>query len=95
MRRLIRRIQIAVALVRDPELSFTVRRAWRAAEEAPPWQSLRDRGDASDRRAGLVPEGFPVLGIGIDCQKDFVVWQIVVSSQPLTLKLRARVVKKS
>lgn len=52
-------------------------RPWRAAEEAPPWTALRDRADATGHVAGTIPAGFPVVTIGVDCQKEFIVWQMV------------------
>lgn len=66
----------------DPEtervfMNDSVGRAWRAAEEAPPWKDLRERADSGGHSQGTVPVGFPVVTIGVDCQKDFVVWQIV------------------
>ncbi len=65
----------------DPEtervfMNDSVGRAWRAAEEAPPWKDLRERADAGGNTVGVVPVGFPIVTVGVDCQKDFVVWQI-------------------
>ncbi|MBN9047449.1 MAG: phage terminase large subunit family protein [Rhizobiales bacterium] len=55
----------------------TVGRAYRTLGEAPGWESLRDRGASSDYSRGAIPAGFPLLTIGIDCQKDRVEWQAV------------------
>lgn len=65
----------------DPEtervfMNDSVGRAWRAAEEAPPWKDLRERADAGGHTVGTIPVGFPIVTVGVDCQKDFVVWQI-------------------
>lgn len=65
----------------DPEtervfMNDSVGRAWRAAEDAPPWKDLRERADAGGHTIGIIPAGFPVVTIGVDCQKDFVVWQM-------------------
>jgi phage terminase large subunit GpA-like protein len=70
----------------DPEtervfMNDSVGRPWRAAEEAPPWKDLRERADNSTRPVGLIPDGFPIVTMGVDCQKDFVVWQIVAWSR--------------
>jgi phage terminase large subunit GpA-like protein len=58
-------------------LNDTVGRAYKAAGVAPPWTELRDRAAQSERRAGTVPTGHPVLTCGIDCQVDRMEWQVV------------------
>lgn len=55
----------------------TVGRAYRTLGEAPGWESLRDRGALSFYSRGSIPVGYPLLTIGIDCQKDRVEAQIV------------------
>lgn len=57
-------------------LNDTVGRAYKATGVAPPWEQLRDRGDQSERRAGLVPAGAVVLTAGVDCQADRIEWQV-------------------
>lgn len=58
-------------------LNDTVGKAYVAAGEAPPWETLRDRGANSDYPRGRIPAGGLVLTLGIDCQKDRVEWQAI------------------
>lgn len=58
-------------------LNDTVGKAYVAAGEAPPWESLRDRGNNSDYPKGRIPAGGIVFTIGIDCQDDRVECQLV------------------
>lgn len=58
-------------------LNDTVGKAYVTAGEAPPWETLRDRGANSDYAKGKVSLGGIVLTIGIDCQDDRVEWQAV------------------
>jgi phage terminase large subunit GpA-like protein len=48
-----------------------------AKGEAPPWEGLRDRGEQAGHQRGVIPAGFVILTLGIDCQKDRVEWQLV------------------
>jgi phage terminase large subunit GpA-like protein len=50
---------------------------FKAVGEAPPWEGLRDRAEASDRPRGVVPMGGLLLTMGLDCQDDRVEWQLV------------------
>ncbi len=66
----------------DPEaervfLNDTVGQAFRATTEAPPWEGLRDRGEASHYPRGTLPRGALLVTLGIDCQGDRVEWQVV------------------
>lgn len=58
-------------------LNDTVGRAYVAAGEAPPWETLRDRAAQSDYARGRIPAGGLVLTMGIDCQIDRVECQVV------------------
>ncbi|USQ97253.1 phage terminase large subunit family protein [Caulobacter sp. RL271] len=51
--------------------------AYEAAGEAVAWEVLRDRAAQSHYRRGQVPAGGLVITIGVDCQKDYVQWQVV------------------
>lgn len=51
--------------------------AYNRAGEAPPAEKLKLRSDNGPFVRGLVPKGFPLLGIGIDCQGDRVEVQMV------------------
>ena len=55
----------------------TAGKAYKASGEAPPWEALRDRAEQSHYVRGVVPAGFVVLTLGMDCQKDRVEWQVV------------------
>lgn len=55
----------------------TVGRAYRALGEAPPWEEIRDRAEATGHRINTVPTGGLVVTMGIDCQKDFCAYQVV------------------
>ena len=66
----------------DPEaerafLNDTVGQAFKATSEAPPWEALRDRGEASSFARGTLPKGALLVAHGIDCQGDRVEWQVV------------------
>ncbi|MBB3996890.1 phage terminase large subunit family protein [Aureimonas pseudogalii] len=56
----------------------TVGRAYKTLGEAPPWETLRDRGAVSFYQRGSIPAGGLLLTMGIDCQGDRVEWQAVV-----------------
>ncbi len=58
-------------------LNDTVGRAYVTAGEAPPWETLRDRGATSTYDLGKIPAGGIILTMGIDCQGDRVEWQVV------------------
>lgn len=58
-------------------LNDTVGKAYVTAGEAPPWETLRDRGANSDYPKGTIPPGGVILTIGIDCQDNRVEWQAV------------------
>jgi phage terminase large subunit GpA-like protein len=58
-------------------LNDVVGRAYRVLGEAPPWEELHARGEASDYVHGTIPAGFPMLTCGVDCQGDRVEWQVV------------------
>lgn len=58
-------------------LNDIVGRAYKAAGEAPPWEGLRDRGQASAYARGTIPGGILIITLGIDCQGDRVEWQVV------------------
>lgn len=58
-------------------LNDVVGRAYETLGEAPPWEALRDRASEAPRPRGIVPAGFPVLTLGVDCQKDRLEWQAV------------------
>ncbi len=58
-------------------LNDTVGRAYQTEGEAPPWESLRDRAEASPYAIGSIPAGALVLTIGVDCQADRLEWQLV------------------
>ena len=66
----------------DPEaerafLNDTVGQAFKATSEAPPWEALRDRGEASPYVRSTLPTGALLVAQGIDCQGDRVEWQVV------------------
>lgn len=58
-------------------LNDTVGRAYEAKGEAPPWEELSKRAEETGHRRGTIPAGYPVLTLGVDCQKDRVEWQAV------------------
>lgn len=58
-------------------LNDTVGRAYVTAGEAPPWETLRDRGANAAYDRGRIHPGGLILTIGIDCQDDRVEWQSV------------------
>lgn len=51
--------------------------AYEAAGETVPWEVLRDRAEKSHYRRGQIPAGGLLVTIGVDCQKDYVQWQVV------------------
>lgn len=55
----------------------TLGRAYRVAGDSPPWEGLRDRAEAGDRRRGVIPRGALLLVFGMDCQDDRVEWHLV------------------
>ncbi len=55
----------------------TVGRAYQTLGEAPPWEEIRRRADAIGHQRGIIPEGGLLVTIGVDCQKDFVAWQVL------------------
>ena len=52
-------------------------KAYRILGEAPPWETLRDRAEESHYARGIIPAGFVLVTIGVDCQKDRVEVQTV------------------
>lgn len=58
-------------------LNDTAGKAHHSKGEAPPWEKLRDRAGQSTYVKGIVPSGYLVLALGIDCQADRVEWQLV------------------
>lgn len=62
-------------------LNDTVGRAYVTAGEAPPWETLRDRGANAEYDRGRIPPGGLILTIGIDCQDDRVEAQVVAWGQ--------------
>lgn len=58
-------------------LNDTVGEAYKAQGEARPWEELRDRGTASPYSRGKIPAGSLLHFLGIDCQGDYVQWQMV------------------
>ncbi|MFC3674671.1 phage terminase large subunit family protein [Ferrovibrio xuzhouensis] len=67
----------------DPEAERVVYNDWfglayEGASDAPDWEKLRDRAEASGLRRGYIPAGFPLFTIGVDCQADRVEWHAIV-----------------
>lgn len=58
-------------------MTDTTGQAYKAQSETTPWEQLRDRAAGSHYIRGTVPAGAFVLMIGIDCQGDGVVRQLV------------------
>jgi phage terminase large subunit GpA-like protein len=58
-------------------LNDTVGEAYQARGEAPPWEEIKRRAEASAAVRGRVPLGYTVLTVGIDCQADRVEWQLI------------------
>lgn len=58
-------------------LNDTCGKAYQAKGEAPPWEKLRDRANASHYARGEIPAGALVISLGIDCQADRVEWHAV------------------
>ncbi|MEP0234347.1 terminase gpA endonuclease subunit [Roseibium sp.] len=58
-------------------LNDVIGEAYQAQGEAPPWETLRDRGAESDYQRGRIPPGVIIVSIGIDCQDDRVEWHVV------------------
>lgn len=59
----------------------TVGRAYQTLGEAPPWEEIRLRADEIGHERGKIPEGGLLVTIGVDCQKDFVAWQVIAWSR--------------
>ncbi|MFA6020863.1 MAG: terminase gpA endonuclease subunit [Rhodospirillales bacterium] len=57
-------------------LNDTVGRPFKAAGESPPWETIRDRANATGHLAGHIPPGALLLAIGCDCQIDRVEWNL-------------------
>jgi phage terminase large subunit GpA-like protein len=55
----------------------TVGRAYHVSSAAPPWEGLRDRAEAMSLPRGVIPAGFLLLTVGVDCQADRIEWQAV------------------
>lgn len=64
-------------------LNDTVGKAYVTSGEAPPWETLRDRGANSDYAKGRIPAGHFIVTIGIDCQDDRVEWQAIAWGRDL------------
>lgn len=58
-------------------LNDTAGRPYKAQGEAPPWEALRDRAAVAHYPRGTVPPGGLMLTMGLDCQDDYVEWQVV------------------
>ncbi|ORE94112.1 terminase GpA [Stappia sp. 22II-S9-Z10] len=58
-------------------LNDVVGRAYDAAGSAPDHSALMDRAASSSRPRGVVPAGYVVLTLGLDCQDNRVEWQLV------------------
>ena len=57
---------------------------YQTATEAPDWEALSERAEAAALPRGVVPAGFYILTIGVDCQIDRCEWQAVVWGPRLT-----------
>ncbi len=57
---------------------------YQTATEAPDWERLAARAEAEALPRGVVPDGYYIVTIGIDCQVDRVEWQAVVWGPRLT-----------
>lgn len=57
--------------------------AYEAAGEAVPWETLKARAEQSHYRRGTIPAGGLLVTIGVDCQKDYVQWQVVAWGREL------------
>jgi len=64
-------------------LNDTVGRAYKAAGESPPWESIRDRAAQSEMKIGVVPVGGLRLTMGLDCQGDRVEWNLTAFGRDL------------
>ena len=51
--------------------------AYESAGDAPDWEKLRDRAEASGLVRGVIPRGALILCIGVDCQDDRVEWHLI------------------
>jgi phage terminase large subunit GpA-like protein len=51
--------------------------AYRVKGEAPPWEDLRNRGDAIGHRRGTIPADGLVLTLGVDVNGDWLNWQLL------------------
>lgn len=58
-------------------MNDTAGRPYRAQGEARPWEELRDRAMQSPYVRGTIPAGSLLHFLGIDCQNDYVKWQLV------------------
>jgi len=59
----------------------TVGRAYRILGEAPSWKVLAERGAQSEYAIGDIPAGHVIVTVGVDCQKDYVQYQVVAWSR--------------
>lgn len=64
-------------------LNDTVGRAYKVDGDSPPWEAIRDKAEAGDRRRGIVPRGGLLLTMGLDCQDDRVEWHLVAFGRDL------------
>lgn len=65
----------------DPDAEKVVYNDWfglpyEGASEAPDWEKLRERAEASGLRRGVIQHGALILSIGVDCQGDRVEWHL-------------------
>ena len=58
-------------------LNDTAGKVFKTQGESPPWEGLRNRGEASHYARGTIPKGALLITIGMDCQIDRVEWQVV------------------
>ncbi len=57
---------------------------YQTATDAPDWEMLAERADQAGLPRAVVPAGFFVVTIGVDCQIDRCEWQVVVWGPRLT-----------
>ncbi len=55
----------------------TAGKAYQVRGEAPPWEELRDRAEASGHSRGTIPHSGLVLTAGVDVQDSWIAWQIL------------------
>lgn len=48
--------------------------AYEAAGESPPWEEIKAQADEVGHQRGLIPPGFLLTSLGLDCQSDRVEW---------------------